>query len=179
MGRSLPACHMGFRYPVTACVDCEHRQQVVPACVCRSRPVSVSPHDFCGWPTGVRGIPSGLRSGSGLILESANLRDICGFPVSRVSVRRYLRHERMGVFRPSLWFHRSPTGHSPREPRISRAFTSAARATAQEVVALAGLASIHPQSCGRSGVLVRRSKERLLCPSMLGIACSEAHYTKR
>ena len=95
------------------------------------------------------------------------------------SVRRYLRHERMGVFRPSLWFHRSPTGHSPREPRISRAFASAARATAQEVVALAGLASIHPPSCGRSGVLVRRSKERLLCPSMLGIACSEAHYTKR
>ena len=62
-----------------------------------------------------------------------------------ISVRRYLRHERMGVFRPSLWFHRSPTGHSPREPRISRAFTSAARATAQEVVALAGLASIHPK----------------------------------
>lgn len=61
------------------------------------------------------------------------------------SVRRYLRHERMGVFRPSLWFHRSPTGHSPREPRISRAFASAARATAQEVVALAGLASIHPK----------------------------------
>lgn len=63
------------------------------------------------------------------------------------SVRRYLRHDRMGVFRPSLWFHRSPTGHSPREPRISRAFASAARATAQEVVALAGLASIHPTGC--------------------------------
>lgn len=90
-----------------------------------------------------------------------------------ISVRRYLRHERMGVFRPSLWFHRSPTGHSPREPRISRAFTSAARATAQEVVALAGLASIHPPSCGRSGGLVRRSKDRLLCQSMLGIACCD------
>ena len=83
MGRSLPACHMGFRYPVTACVDCEHRQQVVPACVCRSRPVSVSPHNFCGWPTGVRVSPIGLFSGFELVLEPPNLRDISGFPVSR------------------------------------------------------------------------------------------------
>src|SRR5580765_3667751 len=35
---------------------------------------------------------------------------------------------RVGVFRPSLWFQRSPTGHSPRETRISHTFASTVRA---------------------------------------------------
>ena len=156
---------------VAACDGIAHRRKVVPACVCRSRPVSVSPHNFCGWPTGVRVSPIGLFSGFELVLEPPNLRDISGFPVSCCFCPSLPAPRADGRLSTESLVSSQPHGPLPQGASDFACFYFCGTRHGAGGCRPCGPGLYSSSELCRSGGLVRRSKDRLLCQSMLGIAC--------